>query len=108
MNKWFLLVNGCIYSPIECHCNKISLINSNLASHLAYAIALLLLCWLSIVFLQETLDIVETLLKKHEAFERSASTQEERFNALERLTTVCKPFVDLVLKPKMHNIQKLK
>jgi len=28
------------------------------------------------------------LLKKHEAFERSAATQEERFQALERLTTV--------------------
>jgi len=28
------------------------------------------------------------MLKKHEAFERSAATQEERFQALERLTTV--------------------
>jgi len=28
------------------------------------------------------------LLKKHEAFERSSATQEERFQALERLTTV--------------------
>lgn len=36
----------------------------------------------------ETLDAVEILLKKHEAFERSAATQEERFIALERLTTV--------------------
>lgn len=35
-----------------------------------------------------TLDAVETLLKKHDAFERSAATQEERFAALERLTTV--------------------
>jgi len=31
---------------------------------------------------------VETLLKKHEAFERAAATQEERFLALERITTV--------------------
>ena len=31
---------------------------------------------------------METLLKKHEAFERSAATQDERFSALERLTTV--------------------
>jgi spectrin beta len=36
----------------------------------------------------ETLDAVETLLKKHEAFERSAATQDERFAALERLTTM--------------------
>ena len=31
---------------------------------------------------------VELLLKKHEAFEKSAATQDERFRALERLTTV--------------------
>jgi len=37
---------------------------------------------------QDTLDAVETLLKKHEAFERAATTQEERFLALERVTTV--------------------
>lgn len=36
----------------------------------------------------ETLAAVETLLKKHEAFERSVATQEERFSALERLTTL--------------------
>ena len=36
----------------------------------------------------DNLDIVEALIKKHEAFERSAATQEERFAALERLTTV--------------------
>jgi len=35
----------------------------------------------------ETLDAVENLIKKHEAFEKSAATQEERFAALERLTT---------------------
>ena len=39
--------------------------------------------------MQETLDAVENLIKKHEAFEKSAATQEERFLALERLTTVC-------------------
>lgn len=38
--------------------------------------------------MQETLAAVEALLKKHEAFERSMATQEERFAALERLTTV--------------------
>jgi len=36
----------------------------------------------------ETLDAVEILLKKHEAFERAAATQEERFLALERITTL--------------------
>lgn len=36
----------------------------------------------------DTLDAVETLLKKHEAFERAAATQEERFLALERITTL--------------------
>lgn len=35
----------------------------------------------------DTLDLVEALLKKHEAFEKSLATQEERFTALERLTT---------------------
>ncbi|WAR19671.1 SPTCB-like protein [Mya arenaria] len=37
--------------------------------------------------LGDTLDSVEILLKKHEAFEKSAATQEERFAALEKLTT---------------------
>ena len=36
----------------------------------------------------DNLDTVETLIKKHEAFEKSAATQEERFAALERLTMV--------------------
>ncbi|XP_060077133.1 spectrin beta chain-like isoform X2 [Ylistrum balloti] len=35
----------------------------------------------------DTLDAVENLIKKHEAFEKSASTQEERFTALEKLTS---------------------
>ncbi|KAK2182078.1 hypothetical protein NP493_368g02093 [Ridgeia piscesae] len=35
----------------------------------------------------ETLDAVEALIKKHDVFEKSAATQEERFAALERLTT---------------------
>ena len=33
-------------------------------------------------------DEVEKLIKRHEAFEKSAATWEERFAALERLTTV--------------------
>lgn len=35
-----------------------------------------------------TIDDVEQLIKKHEAFEKSAAAQEERFAALERMTTV--------------------
>lgn len=34
-----------------------------------------------------TLDEVEVLIKKHEAFEKSATGQEDRFTALQRLTT---------------------
>uniref|UniRef100_A0A8C5FXD2 Spectrin beta chain n=1 Tax=Gadus morhua TaxID=8049 RepID=A0A8C5FXD2_GADMO len=36
----------------------------------------------------ESVDDVEKLIKRHEAFEKSAATWEERFSALERLTTV--------------------
>lgn len=35
-----------------------------------------------------TVDEVEKLLKRHEAFEKSTAAWEERFSALERLTTV--------------------
>ncbi|XP_049795155.1 spectrin beta chain isoform X2 [Schistocerca nitens] len=38
--------------------------------------------------LGHTIDEVENLIKKHEAFEKSAAAQEERFSALERLTTL--------------------
>jgi len=37
--------------------------------------------------LGQTIDEVENLIKKHEAFEKAAAAQEERFVALERLTT---------------------
>ena len=37
---------------------------------------------------QHTIDEVENLIKRHEAFEKAAAAQEERFVALERLTTV--------------------
>ncbi|XP_055307281.1 spectrin beta chain isoform X2 [Sitodiplosis mosellana] len=37
--------------------------------------------------LGHTIDEVENLIKKHEAFEKSAAAQEERFIALRRLTT---------------------
>lgn len=39
-------------------------------------------------FFQRSIDDVENLIKKHEAFEKACSAQEERFAALERLTTV--------------------
>ncbi|XP_017777112.1 PREDICTED: spectrin beta chain isoform X3 [Nicrophorus vespilloides] len=38
--------------------------------------------------LGHTIDDVENLIKKHEAFEKSAAAQEERFGALEKLTTL--------------------
>lgn len=38
--------------------------------------------------LGETLDQVEQLIKKHETFEKSINAQEERFNALRKLTTL--------------------
>ncbi|XP_050677383.1 spectrin beta chain isoform X1 [Leptidea sinapis] len=37
--------------------------------------------------LGHTIDEVESLIKKHEAFEKSAAAQEDRFSALTRLTT---------------------
>lgn len=37
---------------------------------------------------KRTLEDILKLIKKHEAFEKSASAQEERFQALEKLTTV--------------------
>ena len=39
------------------------------------------------------IDEVENLIKKHEAFEKAAAAQEERFAALERLTTVSLNFM---------------
>jgi hypothetical protein len=39
-------------------------------------------------FLQHSIDEVEKLMRKHQAFENAAAAQEERFAALERLTTV--------------------
>uniref|UniRef100_A0A673BSF4 Spectrin beta chain n=1 Tax=Sphaeramia orbicularis TaxID=375764 RepID=A0A673BSF4_9TELE len=41
-----------------------------------------------------SVDEVEKLIKRHEAFEKSAATWEERFSALERLTTVSGPLVN--------------
>jgi spectrin beta len=38
--------------------------------------------------LGETLDQVEQLIKKHETFEKTIQAQEERFNALRKLTTL--------------------
>ena len=36
----------------------------------------------------QSVDEVEKLIKRHEAFEKSAATWDERFSPLERLTTV--------------------
>lgn len=44
--------------------------------------------YLSSVDYGHTVDSVEKLLKRHEAFEKSTATWDERFTALERLTTV--------------------
>lgn len=38
----------------------------------------------------QTVDAVEKLLKRHEAFEKSSATWEERIAALRKLTTVRK------------------
>ena len=45
--------------------------------------------------LGHTIDDVENLIKKHEAFEKSAAAQEERFGALKKLTAVSQPFFSL-------------
>ena len=44
--------------------------------------------YLSSRVMGQSVDDVEKLIKRHEAFEKSAATWEERFSALERLTTV--------------------
>jgi hypothetical protein len=49
---------------------------------------------------QHTIDEVENLIKKHESFEKSATAQEERFGALERLTTVSSYFP--YISPLLH------
>lgn len=40
----------------------------------------------------QSVDEVKKLIKRHEAFEKSAATWDERFSALERLTTVSDPW----------------
>ncbi|XP_023256591.1 spectrin beta chain, non-erythrocytic 1-like, partial [Seriola lalandi dorsalis] len=44
--------------------------------------------YLSSSLIGQSVDEVEKLIKRHEAFEKSAATWEERFAALERLTTM--------------------
>ena len=51
-----------------------------------------------------TIDEVENLIKKHEAFEKAAAAQEERFAALERLTTVKINVQKSNLKSKLQKI----
>ena len=50
----------------------------------------------------QSIDEVENLIKKHEAFEKAAAAQEERFAALERLTTVSG--ADLGTKNKFNTV----
>lgn len=57
--------------------------------------------------LGHTIDDVENLIKKHEAFEKSAAAQEERFSALERLTTVSFCFLCFVGKNHVHIVLQL-
>lgn len=53
--------------------------------------------------LGHTIDEVENLIKKHEAFEKSAAAQEERFSALKRLTTVIFRFYFSILNCILFN-----
>merc|ERR1711899_235274 len=54
--------------------------------------------------LGQTIDEVENLIKKHEAFEKAAAAQEERFAALERLTTL--ELVEAAKKGELTGTQK--
>ena len=49
---------------------------------------------------------MENLIKKHEAFEKAAAAQEERFAALERLTTVRYFFFTFFQTVKIFQKQK--
>lgn len=59
--------------------------------------------FLSGLCLQNDLNEVEQLLEKHANFEKLVNTQEERFLALERLTTVNKQPVYFVLRILFSN-----
>uniref|UniRef100_A0A8C5I924 Spectrin beta chain n=1 Tax=Gouania willdenowi TaxID=441366 RepID=A0A8C5I924_GOUWI len=48
----------------------------------------------------QSVDEVEKLIKRHEAFEKSTATWEERFSALERLTTVTSTKLHLLIYGK--------
>ena len=50
---------------------------------------------------------MENLIKKHEAFEKSAAAQEERFAALERLTTVRGNSVKFFMRYRIQMKNKL-
>ena len=58
------------------------------------------------------IDEVENLIKKHEAFEKAAAAQEERFAALERLTTVSQQkfthFVVILTSPFQFELKDMK
>lgn len=42
-----------------------------------------------------SLDEVEQLIRRHEAFRKAAAAWEERFSSLRRLTTVCEPETEI-------------
>lgn len=55
----------------------------------------------------QNVDEVEKLIKRHEAFEKSAATWEERFAALERLTTVRRTSTTAIRPSDEHNEMKV-
>jgi len=57
--------------------------------------------------LGDTLDQVENLIKKHEAFEKSIIAQEDRFNALKRLTTLELKTQQQKVEPKVEKVSGL-
>lgn len=55
-----------------------------------------------------TIDEVENLIKKHEAFEKAAAAQEDRFSALERLTTVSSIYNNFQKSKEKHEREELR
>ena len=95
-NKWQWINYQWKYSHVKCKvffCPFFALINLTCRAcqdrqiHVTFSD----ICKILIVFSslsQNSLDEVEKLIKRHEAFEKALYCQEERFTALEKLTTV--------------------
>lgn len=75
-------------SPFRCVCAVLEVHQFSRDAGVAEAWLLGQEPYLSSRELGQSVDEVEKLIKRHEAFEKSAATWEERFSALERLTTV--------------------